>query len=180
MKALDLAGEKYNFLTCVSPTKDRKGPSVVWECLCDCGNICYKPADAIRDGRNKSCGCHKYKSKYGSGFNKVFKSYTDRCLKRDIQFKLSDDEFYDLTQQNCFYCGLVPEQAALKDFIYNGIDRVNNEEGYYMDNCVPCCKRCNAAKSNMTLENFKIWICQIYTTLNLDTEGCLELMDDLQ
>jgi hypothetical protein len=166
MRALDLAGQKYNKLTCICPTGDRKESSVVWKCQCDCGNICYKPADVILDGRTTSCGCNRRsKSKYGVGFWKVFSSYIDRCKKRDIEFGLTEDEFYNLTQQKCFYCSTTPKQVSAKytDFIYNGIDRTDNLRGYTIDNCVTCCRRCNAAKSDMTLGEFREWIRSVYT-----------------
>ena len=31
-----------------------------------------------------------------------------------------------------------------------------------IDNCVPCCKICNIAKRNMTLEEFDEWIKRLY------------------
>ena len=38
------------------------------------------------------------------------------------------------------------------DFTYQGIDRVDNTQGYHMVNCVPCCKKCNQAKLAMSKE----------------------------
>lgn len=36
----------------------------------------------------------------------------------------------------------------------NGIDRVDNTQGYTLANAVPCCKRCNQLKSDMQLKEF--------------------------
>jgi hypothetical protein len=44
----------------------------------------------------------------------------------------------------------------------NGIDRVVPDKGYVYDNCVPCCKYCNRAKSDLTTEQFKNLIIKIY------------------
>jgi hypothetical protein len=33
---------------------------------------------------------------------------------------------------------------------YNGIDRVDNEKGYLVENCVPCCFTCNSLKKSVT------------------------------
>jgi hypothetical protein len=30
--------------------------------------------------------------------------------------------------------------------VYNGIDRINSEQGYEKSNCRPCCIQCNIAK----------------------------------
>jgi len=46
---------------------------------------------------------------------------------------------------------------------YNGVDRFNNNKGYELDNCVPCCWKCNNAKNNMNISEFKEWIYRIYT-----------------
>ena len=48
------------------------------------------------------------------------------------------------------------------DFVYNGLDRVDNEKGYTIDNVVPCCKHCNYAKRNRSVEEFIDWIAQVY------------------
>lgn len=40
------------------------------------------------------------------------------------------------------------------DFIYNGLDRVDNTKSHTKENCVPCCKYCNYAKRNLTIEEF--------------------------
>lgn len=42
--------------------------------------------------------------------------------------------------------------------IYNGIDRQDNSIGYKTENCVPCCKFCNLAKSKFTIKEFQEWI----------------------
>jgi hypothetical protein len=39
-------------------------------------------------------------------------------------------------------------------YIYNGVDRVNNDFGYSIDNCVSCCKVCNRMKGKKTVAEF--------------------------
>lgn len=48
--------------------------------------------------------------------------------------------FYD---QSCAYCGGKSD---------GGIDRVNNQETYTIENCVPCCRLCNYIKRDLSLE----------------------------
>ena len=36
----------------------------------------------------------------------------------------------------------------------HGLDRVDNEKGYSIDNVVTCCEQCNVAKSTQTYEDF--------------------------
>ena len=49
-------------------------------------------------------------------------------------------------------------------YIYNGVDRKDNNLGYTIDNCVPCCHRCNSMKSNLSYQNFIQHISNIYKT----------------
>ena len=47
----------------------------------------------------------------------------------------------------------------------NGLDRVDNNKGYTIDNVVPCCKRCNYAKNNQTPREFKEWVKKVYNKM---------------
>lgn len=55
----NIAGQKFGKLTAIRPTAKRSGTNVVWECLCDCGNIIFTSQDHLRVGDAKSCGCLK-------------------------------------------------------------------------------------------------------------------------
>lgn len=60
-RALDLRSEKYGFLTPIRPTEWRLSGSIIWECLCDCGNITYVSVDNLRGQHPvRSCGCVNY------------------------------------------------------------------------------------------------------------------------
>lgn len=70
---------------------------------------------------------------------------------------LSFEEFYMLSKQKCYYCeGGLSNQRG--DFTYNGLDRVDSNLRYIHGNVVPCCKWCNFAKKNLTLNQFAIWV----------------------
>lgn len=42
----------------------------------------------------------------------------------------------------------------VEPYVYNGIDRVNNDIGYLIENCVSCCKVCNFMKRSMSKNDF--------------------------
>jgi 5-methylcytosine-specific restriction endonuclease McrA len=89
---------------------------------------------------------------------------------------LTIDQFYRLSQLDCYYCGIAPLNKAnraittksyahfdrdillLGDFVHNGLDRVDSNNGHNYDNLIPCCKRCNFAKQHLSLETFMGWI----------------------
>lgn len=80
-----------------------------------------------------------------------------------IEWKLNDVYAFELCLSNCFYC----DKPANWPDKRNGIDRVNNNIGYEINNCVPCCFECNAAKNNLTMDEFKDWIIRLYNNLIL-------------
>lgn len=103
-----------------------------------------------------------------SNRNQLIKGYKSGAKERGYSYSLSIDQFEELTTSNCFYCGMPPLQkyvhvkAKSHPYMYNGIDRVENNVGYQYDNCVPCCKLCNRAKGTMTQKDFLSMIESIY------------------
>src|SRR6266403_1453623 len=86
---------------------------------------------------------------------------------KGIPFTLSREEFSALIQSPCHYCGAEP--SAIKrgkdiwsPLIYNGIDRVENLLGYAVGNAVACCKTCNIAKRDLSVQEFLEWATRIY------------------
>ena len=99
--------------------------------------------------------------------NHVFYTYKREAIKRGYSFSLTQNEVENLVKQNCFYCGqkpVHPFRGYVRDytFICNGIDRLDNNIGYIIDNCVPCCKTCNWMKSTLSYEVFMNHIEKIY------------------
>jgi hypothetical protein len=60
---------------------------------------------------------------------------------------------------------VIKKPTGRGNYIYNGVDRVNNSLGYTKDNCKPCCKMCNKMKGTMSLEEFKSFIINAYNNL---------------
>ena len=70
-----------------------------------------------------------------------------RGPKRGYEVSLTDEEMKERFLSNCVYCSARPHPL-------NGIDRVDNEQGYTPRNSVPCCGICNRMKHAMTKEAF--------------------------
>ena len=85
--------------------------------------------------------------------------------KRNVHFSLGFSSFNLLITCACWYCGTMPT-SNLTGF---WLDRVNNDPkiGYRRGNVVPCCKRCNVMKNNMSLREFKEHLLQIVRNLEL-------------
>ena len=61
-KPMDLRGHKYNMLTPIEPTGEKKWGKIIWKCSCDCGNYAEYITAQIRSGSVVSCGCSRSKT----------------------------------------------------------------------------------------------------------------------
>lgn len=63
MKASDLTGQTFNYLTVLNRDydyqKQHNSQKVYWKCQCKCGNITYVITNHLTSGKVKSCGCYK-------------------------------------------------------------------------------------------------------------------------
>ena len=58
-KIIDLTNQQFGKLTVLKSTEKRENGSVIWECLCECGNICYISQRCLSNKFTQSCGCIK-------------------------------------------------------------------------------------------------------------------------
>lgn len=96
------------------------------------------------------------------------------------------EQFLNLSQRPCHYCGAPPSNLANAyrhkndvrqwtkdnaDFRYNGIDRVDSSLPHNIDNVVPCCANCNYMKRALSVDDFHSHIIRIYNHLNLQSKN---------
>jgi hypothetical protein len=170
---IDITGNRYGKLTVLrrGKTKKRaKGTEVYWVCRCDCGNSHEVSGRSLRGGDSKSCGCNKPgpKPRTISTFNEIYSLYRSRAKRKGYRFALTKAQFKALIDSNCFYCGAKPGQVyraaneSSLPYKYNGIDRVDNVQGYTAENTVPACGVCNKAKNTMTQKEFYAWVDRVH------------------
>lgn len=166
-------GKKFNRLTILNCFL-KKG-LLYHLCKCDCGTTCEIRRTRVISGRCKSCGClqketmskSRLKPNNLAAKNQLYKVYIRAAKKRGIPFDLGFSTFIKITQEDCHYCGISPFRISKvhrsqSQILYNGIDRKNNDEPYTYTNCVPCCFRCNQAKSNIDYFDFLLWIQKVH------------------
>lgn len=58
-RAKNIKNQRFDLLIALNPTEKRdSNGSVIWECQCDCGNICYRSLTNLQRSYEKhSCGC---------------------------------------------------------------------------------------------------------------------------
>jgi hypothetical protein len=172
----DLNGQIFGRLKVTTEYKfikrpDGRGNRTKWLCKCTCGNKKWVLRDLLINGHTQSCGCinkDKKIANYGKARkNDLYATYKYNASIRNLEFSLTREEFYYLTQENCFYCDRSPSQILKSrtdngDHVYSGVDRIDNSHGYTTHNSVSCCKHCNYAKGKLAAAEFLSHIEQIF------------------
>ncbi len=157
-------GSKIGMLTILKEydTRDPNGKRM-FQVQCDCGIV----KDISIHYGMKSCGCLKRISKIPE--KDLFTRYRRNSIKKNKQFNLSIDQFKGLIYSNCHYCGSSPDSKlrVINSDLHLGIDRIDSNNGYTMDNCVSCCSNCNYAKRTLSYKEFMLLIKSIYEKHNL-------------
>jgi hypothetical protein len=174
----------FGYLTVIGPSEEPRD-SYKWRCQCFCGKEVLVAGSSLRLGRRISCGCNRMANwtlpNGESSFRRLCRSYKRNAQRRNLPFSLRIDDIRCLSKQRCWYCGKEPSQTIKSSgntvtekhveksiYVYNGIDRKDNTQGYDLNNCVSCCGRCNRAKMTMSYEDFLGLVKKIYENLRLD------------
>jgi len=113
----------------------------------------------ISSGKSKRC----VRCRVTSGRTKAFKSVIRTAERRGIRWDLTEAQWTQLSSANCYYCDRPPSNYyRAGDYSYNGIDRIDSNLPYVIDNCVTSCRFCNRSKSDMTQTEFYQWIKRVY------------------
>ena len=94
-----------------------------------------------------------------AAFNALLYQLKRHANKRGIAWDMTSKQVQHITKLDCAYCGSPPAQSKNHphyngEYVYNGMDRVDNGEGYTLDNVVSCCGVCNRMKGTMAADDF--------------------------
>jgi hypothetical protein len=169
-KKLDLTGKRFGKLVVLDEVPERRKGYVCWRVQCDCGSPEKVYSTAALTSRSikptRSCGC-LWKKPFGeSAKHRLLRRYQRNARTKNRAWKLTDEHFFTLTKSNCHYCGCAPagvlqNKETNGPYVYNGIDRKDDAEGYFPENVVPCCRPCNWAKRCMSYAEFMAYIRQL-------------------
>jgi hypothetical protein len=121
----------------------------------------------VQNGRRYCKNCLQRRTDDNYIIESAIYDFKKKAESRDLSWSLNFDQVKDLITQDCHYCSASPFSSRFKKMPWNseikinGIDRKNNNVGYEIKNCVPCCGICNRAKSSMTYESFLEYIDRI-------------------
>jgi hypothetical protein len=133
-----------------------------YKCKCSrCNNITSIRTDALIKGPKSCSYCvdsymkEMSELKYGElrKYRNIYQNYKGNAKHVNRVFDLTLEDVILIIDSSCYYCG---------DINSNGIDRINNDIGYTIENSVPCCYICNQMKHKFTKEVFLNQISLIY------------------
>ena len=77
-----------------------------------------------------------------------YRVYLRSAEDKKLDFEISQEEFNKIVKETCHYCNVIQKRG------FNGIDRLDSNKGYVLDNCVSCCKTCNYMKCSLSTDVF--------------------------
>lgn len=142
----DLTGEKYSRLTVLGLSPKMSGRKSFWVCECECGSKKVVRSDSLRKGLVKSCGClkreqnginltkhHRHKESH-SRLHNIWIGIKKRCND------MNDDRYGGRGIKVCEEW--TKSYESFRDWALNNgysdnltIERVDNDKGYYPENC---------------------------------------------
>lgn len=86
-----------------------------------------------------------------------YNGYRHSAFIRNLKFDITQHQFNIITSMDCYLCGKKTTYLH-----HNGIDRVDNEICYQIDNLLPCCGDCNYMKFIHNIYDVFIKMLQIH------------------
>lgn len=138
----DLTNQRFGRLVALKNVGKDKKYSLLWECICDCGNTVVVSSRELSREHRKSCGCLKETYKFKHGYSKhplydCWVSMKARCNnKRNPKYPSYGGRGITVCEEwENDFCSFL--EWSLK----NGydeqltLDRIDNNKGYYPENC---------------------------------------------
>lgn len=174
-----MEGKIVRDIIAIEKTDNHSNGYVIWKAKCLLCETVHEFPSYYFTRNHVSCKCEAWQKKYSektgrkylpnyqSHVNIIYNNYRRSAKDRNLTFNLTKEEFREIIEQDCSYCGAKPRvrhtiKSLYGEYSSNGVDRVDSSIGYEKDNCVPCCSMCNMAKSNHSKEDFLNWIKRVY------------------
>ena len=108
----DLTNMRFGQLVALEPTSQRRHGSIVWDCICDCGNHHKVAAEVLLSGHCQSCGCIRSK-----GNQKI------KNILQEAKIKFKPEYFVNINKiRYAFDFAILNEENNIVCFIeYDGV-----------------------------------------------------------
>ena len=145
-KRLDFTGKRIGRLTCIGTIGKNPAGSLVWECVCECGNTTTVVSYHLKREDIKSCGCLLSEMRHGEAkanngaHSRLYKIWADmksRCLNPDYpMFKRYGACGVSICSEWSESFIVFKGWALANGYSENlTIDRKDNDKGYCPSNC---------------------------------------------
>lgn len=185
-------GETFGSLTVLEILSHKKNNKRLFKCLCSCGKErIVEPRNLQRNQNKCRCVRLTVSNKLNrkppgyASWNMKESVYRCSAKKRNLSWELTSEQFKEICSKDCCYSGHKPKPFNLyiktdgtpnasigtkitKESIdlawinFNGLDRLDSQKGYRLDNVVPCCDVCNYMKLDYSKNDFLDHIKQIF------------------
>lgn len=163
-------GSKYNHL--VGTTIGTRAilsslPRSLFEVKClECGHLSVQRGIDLKKLSYRECKKCQIDNR-DPNLNTAYLRTKGNAKTRNVKFNISKEYFGKIASKPCSYCNSLPNKKVY-GFVdrckpYNGLDRINSFLGYVEGNVTSCCKYCNYAKHDMSVQDFKKWLTECYT-----------------
>ena len=115
-----------------------------------CGRLCHRRHPDNRQKYNDRV--KKYQNEHAKEPRRRHQKLLFKAKHENRSFDILETKYIELISSPCSYCGtsLLPESGC-------GLDRINNDLGYTLDNVVPCCGPCNQIRNvHLTHDEMKV------------------------
>jgi len=160
-----IVGFKFEKLTIINLLNERNNHNkLLVECQCDCGKIVKVTINNL-GGQTSSCGCFKSQylhDTYSKGHeNDIIMKTFSSTIRKTANSDLTPEYIKEKVFTNCFFCNQPANEVGKNGSLYLngteykkslGLDRINNQIGYYISNVVPCCFPCNRIKYSSSID----------------------------
>lgn len=148
-KFIDLSGQVFGRLTVISRIPNKKPGITLWRCLCSCGKETQTSTSSLRQGLCRSCGCLHIEAARKQGLASIVHGETRTRLYRiwsNMKTRCYNKQNKNYARWGARGISICDEWE--KDFVafrtwalehgYKpglSIDRIDNDKGYYPENC---------------------------------------------
>ena len=176
----NLIGKKTGKLLILKEIGRNKRQEVIWECICNCGNITQITTAYFNSGKKTSCGCSLKekgeKSKTWTGYKEISGTLIaiakSGAVKRNLEFNVTNEDLWEQflkQERKCALTGIIltfsPGQSKTNKERTLGtasLDRIDSNKGYIKDNIQWVHKDINLMKNKFNQDYF-ISMCKLIT-----------------